>query len=1018
MPASTNSHVEAVRRALASSLVASEVSALVAAHSLKVSRLLPSGTQAQLMSFPPFDPFSFAQEEWQDCNLKSILEQLLIIGLKHQDDDTGGERIDDCVVLGAAVCVPDEDAWGLIELEWREAKSLVAAGRLDALRKGSEARCVFVKRHGSGGSRDEQAAPGDVTTPALSFWLTAQYLRDCYAEAGWREREEQWPIGRPRIFVATASAPEARHHFEISVARTLDEESVSATSTAVVDVQRAVARSSDEGVRLWGAKPGPSNRRTWDIMRAGDWLFFYWDKSYTQVTRVLEHPDEPQDALADAVWGRDPSDGQTWELAYFIDRPEQIQVRADEVSAILGGANMGFRSLSDERLVDLVGRYGSVKRVVEAVIGNETGDAVDRAMQEWERELDPAEISRIDALHEEMRAQFATQFGSEEAIDRLTPGAFFAFMNRIDARSMPTGQGIFRFNIPFPVREDRMNYRYLADHWAIFQAQLKILFLGRGSVAARITEMMGLGNVSYYTNPELAVASALLSLHDPEAHAGVQRMEYKRSKSRAAGVAPDLPEDVPLGEEFEALESAIARLPAERGRDWSWATRMKFFFSDAFQRNLEATATPQAFFVFSQKPEDASEYGDEEGARYRFDSRVTGRKALREAGQGRFVYYRPRKGASAATAQTFFGAGDVLRVETARERPDGVTEYVAELGSYVPFDRPVPRSEYQPPGWNHQHAIAAISREAYEEIMSRAFGAPARVTDYGIDWLERETLLPREHLNDLIQAIGTRQVVFAGPPGTGKTWLARALVRHLCDGDLERMRIVQFHPSYGYEEFMEGLRPTWDAARGGLTFNPVDGVVLRLAEKADSSGQTHYLIIDEMNRANLSRVFGELMFLFEYRNPDDAVELQYSGYREDGLGPRLFYLPEGLRFIGTMNTADRSIRSIDTALRRRFEIFECQPDAQILHRWYERPQATNEVPDLIDGFERLNGELTAAFDRHHTVGHTFFMADRMTRESLVRTWDRQLRPLIEEYFFDEPDRVADFTVETFWPSIG
>ena len=176
-----------------------------------------------------------------------------------------------------------------------------------------------------------------------------------------------------------------------------------------------------------------------------------------------------------------------------------------------------------------------------------------------------------------------------------------------------------------------------------------------------------------------------------------------------------------------------------------------------------------------------------------------------------------------------------------------------------------------------------------------------------------------------------------------------------------------------------------------------------IVEAMDTDDRPFVLVIDEMNRANLPRVFGELMYLLEYR--DEPIDLQYSpGFR----------LPSNLLFIGTMNTADRSIRSIDIALRRRFQIFECPPDVHILERYYES-NGTNHVPDLFTGFVRLNEQLEEDLDKHHAIGHTFFMAKEMTTERLRWVWKRQIGPLIEEYFFDQPDIGSDFVLERFWP---
>jgi hypothetical protein len=294
-----------------------------------------------------------------------------------------------------------------------------------------------------------------------------------------------------------------------------------------------------------------------------------------------------------------------------------------------------------------------------------------------------------------------------------------------------------------------------------------------------------------------------------------------------------------------------------------------------------------------------------------------------------------------------------------------------------------------------------------------------KLPELTLDWLERETLWTRTALEDIIESLtgarsregvrpetlrrAKRAIILAGPPGTSKTWIADKIASYLTQNEALASQTVQFHPSYGYEEFIEGLRPI--PAAGGLVFDRVDGTVLEMAKQISREDQLHVLLIDEMNRANLPKVFGELMYALEYR--DKPVNLLYTGD---------FHLPHNLLFIGTMNTADRSIRSIDIALRRRFEVFECPADPAVLDGYYA--SHVNEVPDLLAGLDRLNKALTERLDRHHTIGHAFFMGDPFKPRRLMQIWTRQLLPLIEDYFFDQPDVMAEFKAANFWPSLS
>ena len=251
----------------------------------------------------------------------------------------------------------------------------------------------------------------------------------------------------------------------------------------------------------------------------------------------------------------------------------------------------------------------------------------------------------------------------------------------------------------------------------------------------------------------------------------------------------------------------------------------------------------------------------------------------------------------------------------------------------------------------------------------------------------------------LLEDEGKRQAIFQGPPGTGKTYVARKLAERLA-GSPERVRLVQFHPSYAYEDFVQGFRPTLKDGQAGFALR--DGPLVEMARRARAApNEKHFLIIDEINRGNLAKVFGELYFLLEYR--DHAMHLQYAGE-----GDEPFSLPKNLYLIGTMNTADRSIALVDQALRRRFHFFEFHPDKPpvkgLLKRWLEREGLGMEwLPGVL---ERANGKL----DRQGAIGPSYFMGPRrgLDEETVRRVWEHSVLPYVEEQLYGERDRLAAF----------
>ena len=309
--------------------------------------------------------------------------------------------------------------------------------------------------------------------------------------------------------------------------------------------------------------------------------------------------------------------------------------------------------------------------------------------------------------------------------------------------------------------------------------------------------------------------------------------------------------------------------------------------------------------------------------------------------------------------------------------------------------------------------IPLIAQAAWPTLSTEFLDVKQQMTGSG-DQLEVPLMddlslshIPLEKILSALTA-GMRQAILAGPPGTGKSYAARLIASHLMGdpGNVSNPDIafVQFHPNYEYEDFIEGFRPIV-GEEGHFQLSQAPGLLLSIVnEMAETPDVPRVLIIDEINRANLSKVLGEALFLMEYRETEIALK---TGTQ--------FAIPKNLLIIATMNTADRNIRNIDIALRRRFRYFELSPSVVALKNYFESGRGENLVGEkLYEGFVELNSELESLLDRHYAIGHTFFMSSKLDRAALSDVWEYQVYPLIEEYFFDQSDLALDFTFERFF----
>ena len=289
-------------------------------------------------------------------------------------------------------------------------------------------------------------------------------------------------------------------------------------------------------------------------------------------------------------------------------------------------------------------------------------------------------------------------------------------------------------------------------------------------------------------------------------------------------------------------------------------------------------------------------------------------------------------------------------------------------------------------------------------------------TPYGIsDIFDDGCFLSEETLKSALSRLSDKKnLILQGPPGTGKTWLAKRLGYVLIETKdraitRKRMRAIQFHPSLSYEDFVRGWRPDDD---GRLSL--IDGVFLEAVEAARAErDRPLVVIIEEINRGNPVQIFGEMLTLLEKdkRKEDEAIELAYSHSEAERI-----YIPDNLYVIGTMNIADRSLALVDFALRRRFAFVSLEP--VLNERWWDwcvkQSGMDAEILSLIqERMIKLNKEISEdrTLGEQFKIGHSYVTPAPSEQVADTRTWfteivETEIAPLLEEYWFDNPDKAA------------
>ena len=298
-----------------------------------------------------------------------------------------------------------------------------------------------------------------------------------------------------------------------------------------------------------------------------------------------------------------------------------------------------------------------------------------------------------------------------------------------------------------------------------------------------------------------------------------------------------------------------------------------------------------------------------------------------------------------------------------------------------------------------QQLLALFAEDTPEEITEQV---EIKYPPYTKDDFLNEVYMDEDTYNTLTELLEAKyNVILQGAPGVGKTFAAKRLAYSIMgQKDTSRVAMVQFHQSYSYEDFIQGYRPSKEG------FELVNGAFYKFCREAEEDNERPYFfIIDEINRGNLSKILGELMMLIEKDKRGEKIKLLYSN--------EWFTVPQNVRIIGMMNTADRSLALMDYALRRRFAFFDFAPAfSSEGFKNYLAEKDSPKLEKLITAVESLNSTISAdeSLGDGFRIGHSYFCTDdKITDEWLKSVVEYEVIPLIKEYWFDEPTKVRDWS---------